>query len=173
VRGIVPALIAAAAFALITFTPTPFPAIVLGAGLIGWLLERIRPGIFAAPKVSHGPSAPDAHTSAKSNSAAPIIMDDHVPTPPHAQLHWPRWIAMAATFFVLIAAPLVGLALWRGPDDVFARMGRFFTLAAFVTIGGAYAVLPYVTEMATHAYGWLERGQMMDGLALGETTPGR
>jgi chromate transporter len=100
------------------------------------------------------------------------VLDDHSPTPPHAKLSWPRLALTAAVFAALLAGPLAALAIWRGYDDVFARMGRFFTLAAFVTIGGAYAVLPYVTEMATKTYGWLERGQMMDGLALGETTPG-
>jgi len=172
VRGVAPALIAVAAFALMTFTLTPFPAIVLGAGLLGWLLERIRPGLFAAPAATHAASAAPAQVSPSSTAAAPIVLDDNIPAPRHAQLYWPRWIAMAAIFLVLIAAPLVGLALWRGTDDVFARMGRFFTLTAFVTIGGAYAVLPYVTEMATSTYDWLARGQMIDGLALGETTPG-
>jgi len=171
VRGIFPACVAAAAFALTAFASVPFPLLVLGAGLLGMLIERLAPGAFKAP--AHSKPKPDSHTdTGRAEAPLPILLDDHSPTPPHAQLRWARLAMIAIVFAALLALPLAGLALWRGYDDVFARMGRFFTLAAFVTIGGAYAVLPYVTEMATKTYGWLKSGQMMDGLALGETTPG-
>ena len=170
VRGIFPACVAAAAFALTAFASVPFPLLVLGAGVLGMLIERLAPGAFKAP--AHSKPKTDSLAGAGIGAQQPILLDDHSPTPPHAQLRWTRLAVIAIVFAALLSVPLAGLALWRGYDDVFARMGRFFTLAAFVTVGGAYAVLPYVTEMATKTYGWLERGQMMDGLALGETTPG-
>jgi chromate transporter len=128
----------------------------------------LRPGIFAAPKAKHG----TAHAENVDTSAFPIILDDHTPTPAHAKISKGRLALLALVFAVLLAAPLAILAGIRGYNDIFATMGRFFTLAAFITVGGAYAVLPYVQQMSTNVYGWLRPGQMMDGLALGETTPG-
>src|SRR6185436_3491453 len=68
--------------------------------------------------------------------------------------------------------PLAAVALWRGPEDVLTRQAVFFSKAAMVTFGGAYAVLAYVNQAAVADYGWLRPGEMLDGLGLAETTPG-
>jgi chromate transporter len=153
-------------FSLMTFTDVRFPVILLMAGALGAVGSRLRPEWFPAGGGSHAPGAapPVEH--------APALIDEHTPTPPHAMVRWPRLLRQALVFAMLLIGPLLALALWRGSQDVFSVMGRFFTLAAFVTVGGAYSVLPYVNEMATTVYFWLTPGQMMDGLALGETTPG-
>jgi chromate transporter len=143
----------------------PFPALILGAGLAGWISVRAGLGWFPLPKT---PQAEDG----SDGSHAPAILDDHTPTPAHAEVNARRLALYALVFALLQFGPLVALIGWRGWDDTFARMGRFFTLAAFVTVGGAYAVLPYVAHMSTNVYKWLRPGQMLDGLALGETTPG-
>ncbi|HYG77231.1 MAG TPA: chromate efflux transporter [Planctomycetota bacterium] len=177
IRSVALALIALAALAVTLWTPLPFPALLLGAGLLGFLIERLAPGVLEKPKLS----APEIHSADSAQgihsaeSAQPVekcVIDDHSPTPPHARVSATKLMATAAVFAILLGAPLLALSVWRGYDDVFARMSRFFLLAAFVTVGGAYAVLPYVTEMSTRVYGWLAPGQMIDGLALGETTPG-
>jgi chromate transporter len=165
IRSVAALVIAGASFAAITFNALPFPYIILIAGALGWLVGRIHPASFAAPKKSSEHLAGD-------KPHAPALLDDHTPPPAHAKLSWPRWIVKAVIFALLIGLPPLVLSLTLGFDNVFARMARLFTIAAFVTIGGAYAVLPYIRDMATEVYGWLEPGQMMTGLALGETTPG-
>jgi len=161
------AVIAFIAFAVTWGFAFPFPAFLLAVGLTGWLLERWRPGWVAAPLPAHvavgGQSGPEHRA---------CIIDDHTPTPDHARVDAGKLLIKALVFAALLGLPLLGLIFYRGYDDVFSRMGRSFLLAAFITVGGAYAVLPYVTEFSTRVYGWLDRGQMMDGLALGETTPG-
>ncbi|QNM98934.1 chromate efflux transporter [Chitinimonas koreensis] len=153
--------IAAASFAAIFVFELPFPAIVLAAALIGHLGGRIDPARFASG---------GGHAAAP--SAGPALIDDDTPPPPHARFRWRRLAWIAAAGALLWAAPMGLLAATLGWQHTFTQMGWFFTKAALLTFGGAYAVLPYVYQGAVSHYGWLTPGQMIDGLALGETTPG-
>jgi chromate transporter len=154
--------IAAAAFVAIFAFHAPFPVIVIAAGIIGYLGGRYAPEKFALGS---------AHGAAKSG-AAPALIDDDTPTPAHARFSWARFASYAAAGLGLWAIAMGGLAAAWGWDGTLAQMGAFFTKAALLTFGGAYAVLPYVYQGAVEHYGWLSAQQMIDGLALGETTPG-
>jgi len=154
--------IAAAAFVAIYAFSVPFPAIVLAAGLLGALGGRIAPGMFAGA---------GAHAAA-TGSHAPAVIDDATPTPAHARFRWSRLAAVVAVALALWIGTLGALVSSLGIDAVLPQMGWFFTKAALVTFGGAYAVLPYVVQGAVEQFGWLTAPQMIDGLALGETTPG-
>jgi chromate transporter len=154
--------VAAAAFVAIFALNVPFPAIVAGAALIGYVGGRIAPDKF---KVGGG--------HAKANkSFGPALIDDDTPTPEHAQFRWTGLVKVAVTGGLLWLLPMVLLTANYGWDHTLTQMGWFFTKAALVTFGGAYAVLPYVYQGAVGQYGWLTPTQMIDGLALGETTPG-
>jgi chromate transporter len=153
--------IAATAFVAIFALEVPFPAIVLAAGLAGYLGGRFFPGVFTQKS---------GHEAAK--GFGPALIDDATPTPAHALFSWPKLWGYTAAGIALWALVLGALAYaggWQGP---LAQMGWFFTKAALLTFGGAYAVLPYVYQGAVEHYGWLTAPQMIDGLALGETTPG-
>jgi chromate transporter len=154
--------IAAAAFVAIYFLHVPFPAIVLAAGLLGALGGKLAPKHFSVGG-AHGADAA-AHP--------PAVIDDGTPTPSHARFHWLRLIIVVAVALMLWLASLGALVVAFGSESVLAQMGWFFTKAALVTFGGAYAVLPYVVQGAVETFGWLTPPQMIDGLALGETTPG-
>jgi chromate transporter len=150
-----------AAFVAIFAFNVPFPYIVLGAGVIGYVGGRVAPDKFVTG--DHG-------ASQKRYGAA--LIDDATPTPAHAMFRWGHFALLLAIFLAIwIAAlgALVALFGWEGP---LAQMGWFFTKAALFTFGGAYAVLPYVYQGAVEHYQWLTAAQMIDGLALGETTPG-
>jgi chromate transporter len=154
--------IAAGAFVAIYVFAVPFPAIVLVAGLIGALGGKLAPRQFATGR---------AHASAASGHSRAVI-DDDTPTPYHASFRWSRLAAVVAASLALWAGTLgVLLALSVGGATL-VQMGWFFTKAALVTFGGAYAVLPYIVQGAVETFGWLSAPQMIDGLALGETTPG-
>jgi chromate transporter len=153
--------ISLAAFVAIFAFNVPFPYIVMGAGVIGYVGGRIAPDKF----VSGG------HAGAARHYGAAII-DDHTPTPAHALFRWRSFWTVLAAFLGLWAAVLAALALLFGWDGALTQMGWFFTKAALLTFGGAYAVLPYVYQGAVDHYPWLTPTQMIDGLALGETTPG-
>jgi len=153
--------ISAAAFVAIFFFRVPFPAIVLAAGVLGYALGRIAPQKFAS----------GGHGSAQKGYGAALI-DDNTPTPSHAAFRWPRFALVLAAFLGIWALALGALVALFGWESTFAQMGWFFTKAALLTFGGAYAVLPYVYQGAVDHYGWLTAPQMIDGLALGETTPG-
>lgn len=148
-------IFAAAAFIALRFLALPFPLVILAAGLGGAAMQHWRPEIFQAGT-------------------------DATPTPVHAgagtrQAEFPpisRAVRFVAVFFVLWAVPVGCLWLRRGGTDVVVREALFFTKAAFVTFGGAYAVLSYIADMAVNHYGWLEAGQMVQGLGLAESTPG-
>ena len=155
---------AIAAFLALAVFHVPFPAIVLAAGVLGWLGSRIWPDKF----VVGGHSS--KQLSAKPH--APAVIDDHHEPPPHAQPSWLRFARQLILGLVLWTTPLVALVAWQGWNGTHTQMGLFFTTAALVTFGGAYAVLPFVAQQAVGNYGWLKPGQMVDGLALGETTPG-
>ncbi len=150
--------IAALAFIGIFFFKIGFPWIVLAAGILGALGGRLAPHKFKGGG-GHG-------TSHK--QYGPALIDDDTPAPPHARHSWGRLAVMIAVFVAIGGAALYAL---HGERTLF-EMGAFFTQAAFLTIGGAYAVLPYVYQGAVEHFGWLTGAQMMDGLALGETTPG-
>lgn len=154
--------IAILAFTGIFFFKLPFPLIVLLAALAGVAGGHYLPAYFqggAGHAIQH-------HTH------SPALIDDTTPTPAHAIFNWQRFrlillwgLGLWATSMLV----LVGLYGWQG---AFAQMGWFFTKAALLTFGGAYAVLPYVYQGAVEHYQWLTAGQMIDALALGETTPG-
>jgi chromate transporter len=153
--------IAAAAFIAIFAFDVPFPLIVLAAGLCGHFGARFAPQAFQGGGHKGGD---------KSYGAA--LIDDDTPTPPHALWSAKYALRVLLVFFALWAAALGGLALAYGWSGALTQMGWFFTKAALLTFGGAYAVLPYVFQGAVEHYQWLTATQMMDGLALGETTPG-
>jgi chromate transporter len=100
------------------------------------------------------------------------LIDDHTPTPAHARFSRVRLAQVAALGALLWLLPMACLVAWQGWDGTLAQMGWFFTKAALLTFGGAYAVLPYVYQGAVENFQWLTGPQMIDGLALGETTPG-
>ena len=157
--------IAAAAFVAIFALDTPFPAIVLAAGLIGHFGARRWPAVFALAGGKGG------HGSAQ-QGYGPALIDDDTPTPAHARIsrsHLARVLGVGLALWALTMAALVATQGWQG---TLAQMGWFFTKAALLTFGGAYAVLPYVYQGAVDQYQWLSGAQMIDGLALGETTPG-
>ncbi|TAL46573.1 MAG: chromate efflux transporter [Methylovulum sp.] len=150
------------AFIAISLLDTPFPLIVLAAAMLGAIGGKLAPQKFA---VGGG------HGAAK-QGFGPALIDDDTPPPAHAYFTWTG----------LLKVILVGLLLWGGAigflyarygwDSALTQMGWFFTKAALLTFGGAYAVLPYVYQGAVEHFHWLTPNQMIDGLALGETTPG-
>jgi chromate transporter len=154
--------IAVAAFIAIFALNLPFPLIVLAAGVIGYIGGRVAPENF---KSGGGHGAVD-------KSFGPAIIDDDTPTPQHALFSWPHTLKVIAVFATLWMAAMAGLALAYGWDHTLTLIGWFFTKAALLTFGGAYAVLPYVYQASVQTYQWLTPEQMIDGLALGETTPG-
>ncbi|WP_374562936.1 chromate efflux transporter [Ideonella sp.] len=154
--------IAAAAFVAIFALQMPFPLIVLVAGVIGYVGGRYAPAKFSAGG-GHG---------AAHQPYGPALIDDHTPTPPHARFSWADFRRVVVVFVALWAAAIGGLTVLFGWDAVLTQMAWFFTKAALLTFGGAYAVLPYVYQGAVDQYQWLTATQMIDGLALGETTPG-
>ncbi|MBW8369921.1 MAG: chromate efflux transporter [Thiobacillus sp.] len=149
---------AALAFIGIFVFDIGFPWIVLAAALLGALGGKLMPAKFKGGG-GHG---------ASHKQFGPALIDDDTPTPAHARFSWGK---LAATTAVFVLIWLAAMAAIKGVPDLY-HMGEFFTKAAFLTIGGAYAVLPYVYQGGVEHYGWLTGPQMMDGLALGETTPG-
>jgi chromate transporter len=165
-------LIAAAAFIAIYFFHTPFPFIVLAAGLLGLIGARLWPVVFAkAPKTA---MAGNNRSNAEGQTAnqAPIVIDDHAPPPAHTLPSRSRAVRTILVGVAMWALPFAALVAFRGWSSLHAQEYLFFTQAALVTFGGAYAVLAYVTQAAVGAYGWLSPSQAVDGLALAETTPG-
>jgi chromate transporter len=154
--------IALAAFVAIFALKLPFPLIVLGAGLIGMAGGRWWPRYFA-------PGGGHAATKA---APGPAVIGDDTPTPEHARLSWPRLAGVLSLFLAIWALALGALVAVWGWQGVYTQMAWFFTKAALLTFGGAYAVLPYVVQGAVEQAHWVTAAQMIDGLALGETTPG-
>ena len=150
--------IAVLAFIAIFFLGVGFPWIVLAAAILGAIGGKLAPAKFRGGG-GHGGSH-------KSYGAA--LIDDHTPPPAHARFSWPR---LVLTVGIFVAVWLAAMFAVRGVPSLH-EMAEFFTKAAFLTIGGAYAVLPYVYQGGVEHFGWLTGPQMMDGLALGETTPG-
>ncbi|MDP2817486.1 MAG: chromate efflux transporter [Polaromonas sp.] len=158
----VPWAIAAISFIAIAVLQVPFPWVVLGAALTGWLCARFAPGQFVLG---------GGHGSAQA-AYGPALIDDDTPTPPHARFKKSRLATVLAVGALLWLLPMGALLAWQGWHGALTQMSWFFTKAALLTFGGAYAVLPYVYQGAVEQFGWLTGPQMIDGLALGETTPG-
>jgi chromate transporter len=142
----------------------PVAMIILGAAATGLVMSR---QALSAP-------APDVHTTRATSAPnpTPAWLDDDTPPPPHTLYSHPRLLRALAIGVGLWALSLGLLMLVLGLGHTLTHMGGFFTQAALLTFGGAYAVLPMVTQAAVVQYGWLTAAQMMDGLALGESTPG-
>ncbi len=153
--------IAAAAFLAIFAFNVPFPYVVLGAAVVGLFGGRMAPGKFTT----------GAHAG-KEKSYGPAMIDDDTPPADHARFRTRRLIGFTAVGLALWIGAMASLMATYGWDGTLTRMGWFFTKAALVTFGGAYAVLPYVYQGGVETYQWLTGIQMIDGLALGETTPG-
>jgi len=150
--------IAAMAFVGIFVFKIDFPLIVLAAGILGAIGGKLAPDKFKGGG-GHG---------ASNKAYGPALIDDHTPPPAHAAFSWGKLVVTTLVFVSIGVGALLALG---GSADLY-KMGEFFTGAAFLTIGGAYAVLPYVYQGAVEQFGWLTGAQMIDGLALGETTPG-
>ena len=157
-------IIAVLSFVAIAVLDVPFPLVVLTAGVIGAVGGKYLPAQFAG-------TTPHAADSTR-HDAGRYVIDDDTPTPPHAEFRVARLARVAGFGLALWIASMALLAAAQGWDSTLAQMGWFFTKAAMLTFGGAYAVLPYVYQAAVEHYQWLTGPQMIDGLALGETTPG-
>jgi chromate transporter len=155
-------VVALASFVAIAFLNLPFPLIVVSAALLGVLGARVAPAQFA-PGGGHG---------AAQTSWGAALIDDHTPTPPHAIFSKARLAQLVVVGAILWLLPMALLVAAQGMQGTLPQMGWFFTKAALLTFGGAYAVLPYVYQGAVEQFHWLTAAQMIDGLALGETTPG-
>jgi chromate transporter len=151
-------------FVAIAFLHVPFPSVVLLAAITGALGGRYLPAQFAAGG-SHGEKS-------HAVSGVRYVIDDATPTPEHAQFTKGRLARVIACGALLWLLPMGALTAAQGWDGALTQMGWFFTKAALLTFGGAYAVLPYVYQGAVEQFHWLTPLQMIDGLALGETTPG-
>ena len=154
--------IAALAFVAIFAFDTPFPAIVIAAALIGHFGAKRWPAVFSLGGGHGGASA----------GYGPALIDDSTPTPAHARTSRGRLLRVLGVGGLLWALVMGAIVVACGWQSTLATMGWFFTKAALLTFGGAYAVLPYVYQGAVEQHQWLTGAQMIDGLALGETTPG-
>jgi chromate transporter len=155
-------ILAATSFLALAVFAVPFPLVVLGAGLVGYVLGRARPALIARPR-------PPAADPSATEVAAPLIADDALHA---ASGSWRRaGRILALGLFLWVTPTLVVIAAF-GRDSVFAEMGVFFSGTALVTFGGAYAVLTFVAQRAVEYYGWISAQNMIAGLALAETTPG-
>ena len=159
----VPWAIAAMSFIAISVFGLPFPLVVLSAMLTGVVLARVAPGSLARA---------GGHRSVAQVADEAALIDDDTPTPPHALFKRSRLALVLLAGAVLWLLPMAALFARYGWSGTLTQIGWFFTKAALLTFGGAYAVLPYVNQAAVGHYQWLSTAQMMDGLALGETTPG-
>jgi chromate transporter len=143
------------AFVALYFLSVPFPLVVVAAAVGGLLLSRVVPGAFRGS--GHGAEEDESAIDQTPSNGLPSML---------------RNLRLLGTFLVLWAVPVGAVWIWRGGEDVLVREALFFTGAAFVTFGGAYAVLSYVSDVAVNGYGWLTADQMVQGLGLAESTPG-
>jgi chromate transporter len=157
-------LLAATAFVAIFFFAVPFPLIVLAAALLGFAGGRAGLKAFSGGGGAHGGAGgravPDSETA----------LGEDIPDHARPSLSWS--LRISAIFLLLWLAPVAALVVLLGPDNVFSQIAILFSKMAVVTFGGAYAVLAYVAQQAVETYGWLEPGEMLDGLGMAETTPG-
>lgn len=154
--------VAIAAFIAITVVKLPFPAIILGAGLLGHFAQRYYPKQF---------NFNNTHAVSTKQYGAAVI-DDNTPAPAHAKFSWAKFWQWLTTGTVIWLVAMSFLILTQGWQTTLTQMAWFFSKAAVLSFGGAYAVLPYVYQGAVEHYHWLTATQMIDGLALGEATPG-
>jgi len=159
----IPWAIAAMSFIAVWVFKMPFPWVVLTALLLGVVLSRVAPDVLG--KVG-------GHASSAGGAQVAALIDDDTPTPPHAKFKLSRMATVLLAGAVLWLLPMALFLANYGWQGTLTQIGWFFTKAALLTFGGAYAVLPYVNQAAVEHYQWLTTAQMMDGLALGETTPG-
>lgn len=152
------AALAASAFIGIYILDVPFPVIVFAAGTIGYLGGVYSPKWFVVLKPRQAPEGQDAQGG--------------YPAADAGRPRWPRAFKVTGVCLTMWALPVAVLGAWFGWDSIFVDIGVLFSKAAVVTFGGAYAVLSYVGQQAVEHYGWIRQEQMMDGLALAETTPG-
>jgi len=152
--------VAGLAFVAIFALGVPFPAIIAAAAILGWVGHRVRPAWFAGAG-GHGAD----HVRGDSS----VIDDDHAA---HTRPTWARAARVLGTGLALWWAPVLAAGAWLGWEGTLFHEGLFFSKAATVTFGGAYAVLPYVAQQAVEHHGWLTAPQMLDGLAFAESTPG-
>jgi chromate transporter len=154
--------VALAAFLAIALFDVPFPFVVLGAAAIGLLAHRLFPGSLPAP--------PTAQTADDDRYVVDRLLSRNLA--PHTQPSMRIALVRGLLITTLWLAPVFACVAWLGPDHVLSEQGWFFSKSAVVTFGGAYAVLAYVAQRAVEDFGWLRAGEMVDGLALAETTPG-
>jgi chromate transporter len=152
--------IAALAFIGIFIFKLPFPLIILTAGVVGFIGEKYWKEKFVVLK-GHG-----------GKGGAKAVIDDHAESPAHAKPTLARSLKIIGVCGALWWLPVIALGLWLGTDHTLFEQGIFFSKAAMVTFGGAYAVLPYVSQQAVENFQWVTAPQMLDGLGLAETTPG-
>jgi chromate transporter len=155
--------IAALAFIAIFFFGAAFPAIIIAAGLLGLIGGKIWPARFDVISQHQGGNEAERENS---------VIDDQDAPPEHTKPSPARALRVASIWLAIWWTPVVLAFLLLGTGHTIAREGIFFSKAAMITFGGAYAVLPYVAQHAVEDFGWLKPGQMMDGLGLAETTPG-
>ena len=159
-------LISVLSFVAIAILKIPFPWVVLAAACAGALGGKYLPDQFAG--AGHGPAGAQREGHAQGG----FLIDDETPTPDHARFRKSRLAAVLLAGAALWLLPMAALVLTQGWNGALTQMSWFFTKAALLTFGGAYAVLPYVYQGAVEQFQWLTGPQMIDGLALGETTPG-
>jgi chromate transporter len=158
--------LAIAGFLALAVFGLPYPLVVIAAGLIGLVVARRWPawlltgGAHGSSSAVAGGDRPDA------------LHDDHSESPVHARVSRRRLAVTLLVWAMALLLPLAALVIAGGWNGTLALMARFFTRVALLSFGGAYAVLPYVAQGAVEQFGWLSATQMLDGLALGETTPG-
>jgi chromate transporter len=157
--------VAVMSFLAIYFLQMPFPVIVVCATLVGVLGAKFAPQQFSTSS-SHGAK------KSITGEIRPAVIDDNTATPEHALFKKSRLVTVITVGAVLWLVPMAILMAYQGWDSTLTQMAWFFTKAALLTFGGAYAVLPYVYQGAVEQFSWLTGAQMIDGLALGETTPG-
>ncbi len=153
--------LAVLAFVAIFFLKVPFPLVVLTAGLIGLVGGKFWKDKFLV-----------FGQNKSGTKDQEIVLSDEMESPAHTKPSLPRAIKVSAIWLTLWWAPVLLTGLWRGWNDTVFREGLFFSKAAVVTLGGAYAVLQYVAQNAVEHFHWLQPGQMLDGLGLAETKPG-
>lgn len=154
--------IAAAAFIALYFVKAPFPLVIVSAAVAGIIGRRLLPKSFPPP------------ASSSSLAEGDYLVDRRIARAEltHTARSWRRALGVLALWLALWIGPILVVTACFGRDSVFAQQGVFFGEAAIVTFGGAYAVLAYIAQRAVETYGWLSAGEMLDGLALAETTPG-
>ena len=158
--------LAVAGFLALAAFKLPYPVVVISAGLIGLGAARWRPNLLVASK-PHGAGSSDSQQDRPG-----ALHDDDSASPDHARFSKRRFAVTLLLWALATLAPLAVLASFGGGNGILALMARFFTRVALLSFGGAYAVLPYVAQGAVEQFNWLSASQMLDGMALGETTPG-